>query len=288
MDANIIILAAGASSRMKQSSRTEVPVADIHREEAISKPKAMMGVGKNGRPFLDYLLRNVERAGYRSVILVVEERNKTIRNYYEQEDMATQFPGLEIDYVDQRIPLGFQKPLGTADAVHQALVATPSLGNKRFTVCNSDNLYSVNALRLLLDDTHENAMIDYDISALEFPEDRIRHFALITKNAAGFLTSIIEKPSTEEVEAAKDPSGRIGVSMNIWRFSSQVILPFLRELPLHPTRKEKELPLAVKKMVADGTHAVFSIPLSEHVIDLTSLSDVPHVTEYLQREFPDF
>jgi len=57
---------------------------------------------------------------------------------------------------------------------------------------------------------------------------------------------------------------------------------------LHPIRQEKELPAAVKMMIADHPRSVFTVPLSEHVIDLTSQSDIPAVQEYLEKEFPGF
>jgi hypothetical protein len=76
--------------------------------------------------------------------------------------------------------------------------------------------------------------------------------------------------------------------MNIFRFSYDGILPHLESVPLHPERREKELPAAVKLVIAEHPRTVFAVPLSEHVIDLTSQSDIPAVREYLEREFPEF
>jgi glucose-1-phosphate adenylyltransferase len=76
--------------------------------------------------------------------------------------------------------------------------------------------------------------------------------------------------------------------MNIFRFSYDRILPYLESVPLHPVRHEKELPAAVKMMIAEYPRSVFALPLAEHVIDLTSQSDIPTVKEYLAKEFPEF
>ncbi|MEK9137843.1 MAG: hypothetical protein AAB393_12030 [Bacteroidota bacterium] len=102
------------------------------------------------------------------------------------------------------------------------------------------------------------------------------------------MEDIVEKPSPEEIGNVAEATGRIGVSMNIFRFSYDRILPYLESVPLHPVRQEKELPVAVKMMAAEHPRSVFTIPLSEHVIDLTSQSDIPAVKAYLAKEFPEF
>ncbi len=284
MDRNIVILAGGASSRMKNSVEPDSHLAIETRH----KSKAMLGVGEGSRPFLDYLLFNVQQSGYENVVIVVAQKDNSIRDYYESRGGASQFSHLTIAYVVQEVPARRTNPLGTADALMQALHATPSWKGKRFTVCNSDNLYSQTALRLLLENEYDNAMIDYDRSTLQFSEERIGQFAVIKKDNDGFLHDIIEKPTFEELKQVSDTHGRVGVSMNIWRLSYDLILPYLQAVPLHPVRQEKELPVAVQKMIAEHPQSVCAITLAEHVIDLTSASDIPAVQEYLRKEFPSF
>lgn len=67
-----------------------------------------------------------------------------------------------------------------------------------------------------------------------------------------------------------------------------MIFPFLENVPMHPVRQEKELPLAVKLMIEKYPRSMYTIPLAEHVIDLTSQSDIFNVREYLKKEFPNF
>lgn len=285
MGANIIILAGGAASRMKQLEG--VNLDERLSKHVLTKAKAMLPVGRNGRPFLDYLLYNIARAGYRNVMIVVGENDASIEHYYVDEGGSNYFDSLAFSFVRQPIPAGRSKPLGTADALLRALRSVPHWRGQHFTVCNSDNLYSSTALRLLLDDDHPNAMIDYDRSALQFPEHRITQFSVIIKDREGFLTDIIEKPDAHELEHARDPHGRIGVSMNLWRFSYDQILPYLEAVPLHPEREEKELPIAVRMMVAHHPRAVYTIPVAEHVIDLTSPADIEAVRAYLLTQCSD-
>jgi NDP-sugar pyrophosphorylase family protein len=288
MHANIIVLAGGVSSRMKKKGAQRTAIESSLLAEAASKSKAMLGVGRGSRPFLDYLLYNISNSGYHNVVIVVGEQDCSIREYYERDGGSRQFHELIISYATQPVPAGRTKPLGTADGLLRAMKTMPSWRGQSFTVCNSDNLYSRTALRLLLEDRHEHALVDYDRSALQFDYERIVQFAVIKKDEDGFLQDIIEKPSDDEIRGVTEKSGRIGVSMNIFRFSYDAILPYLESVPLHPVRQEKELPVAVKMMIADHPRSVFTLPLAEHVTDLTSQSDIPTVKEYLAKEFPEF
>jgi hypothetical protein len=123
---------------------------------------------------------------------------------------------------------------------------------------------------------------------LRFDQSRIEQFSVIRKDAGQFLLDIIEKPTPADIETAKEATGRIGVSMNIFKLSYNMVLPFLESIPLHPVRQEKELPIAVKNMAQKHPGSTYAIPLSEHVIDLTNQTDIPFVQEYLRKEFPQF
>jgi hypothetical protein len=65
--------------------------------------------------------------------------------------------------------------------------------------------------------------------------------------------------------------------MNMFRFSYDLLLPCVERVPMNPVRQEKELPEAVRMMLADRPRSMFTIPLSEHVPDLTSPSDILRV-----------
>jgi len=286
MDRTIVILAGGISSRMRKA--LSVPLNPRLRREAEELSKSMIGVGEGFRPFLDYVLFNVREAGYRDVVIVIGERDNSIREYYGKAERGNEVFGLSVSYAIQRIPLGRGKPLGTADALLQALGAAPQWRGRKFTVCNSDNLYSVEALRLMLASEDPGAMIDYDRAALEFDQAMIEQFAVTRVSARGFLVDILEKPHAGAMTQSQDGSGRIGVSMNLFRLSYDLVLPFLESVPLHPLRLEKELPAAIQMMVRKYPESVRAIPMAEHVPDLTSQSDIPRVQEYLRRTFPPF
>ena len=126
-------------------------------------------------------------------------------------------------------------------------------------------------------------MIDYDRSALQFEESRIQKFAVTKKDEDNFLVDIIEKPSREEIEKVKSENGRIGVSMNIFQFDYDLILPFVKRVPVHPVRLEKELPSAVVMMLAAYSKSMYAFPLCEHVPDLTNRDDIFNIKDYLDK-----
>lgn len=280
----LIILAGGISSRMKRpASQQNLPEELL--KEADEKSKAMIGLGGNHRPFLDYLLYNAREAGLRDIVIVVGEKDFSIRAYYGQKDRENEFHGLKISYAIQKIPMNRKKPLGTADALQQALEQFPEWKKEKFIVCNSDNLYSVNALKKLVEFEGQGAWIDYDRSALAFSDDRISAFAVVQKDSEGNLIDIIEKPTPEQVALVRGKDGTVGVSMNVWLLSGELIYQFLLETPLHPIRQEKELPEAILRMSRKYLGSMKAIPLKEHVPDLTSKEDIIPVQEFIQAHY---
>lgn len=284
-DPRLIILAGGISSRMKIPATTRI--GDELEKQAADRTKGMIGVGAEGRPFLDYLLYYAREAGLREVLLVIGERDRAVRPYYGERDRGNVFHGLSISYAVQTIPPGRVKPLGTGDALFQALSARPDWAGGDFIVCNSDNLYSIRAFTKLLRDGAPNSLIDYDRSGLEFDEKRIAQFGVTKKDAEGYLLEIIEKPPAEQLEKLRDRDGTLRISMNIFRLQYDMVIPFLQECPIHPVRQEKELVAAVTRMVQELPRSVKALPLKEHVPDLTYQGDIPGVQEFIGKNFPD-
>jgi glucose-1-phosphate thymidylyltransferase len=283
---NIVILAGGISSRMKKSAAVARAIETSLVDDAAHKSKSMIGVGSGHRPFLDYLLLNVQASGYRDVVLLIGEADESVRQYYDPVRMKRGFPELTITFVVQPIPDGRTKPLGTADAVTRSLEATPRWKRAQFTVCNSDNLYTQHALKLLLESKESNATIAYDRDALGFAQERIAQFGIMKTDEEDFLVDILEKPTPRELEEA-GITGIPAVSMNIFRFTYDDILPFVRETPLHPVRQEKELPVSVKRMIQRHARSMKTFRLAEVVPDLTTVDDIPIVQQYLLSHFSE-
>lgn len=285
MHNNLIILAGGASSRMKK----EVITNSLTKEEiaqANERSKGLIGVGPNGRPLLDYLLLNAKRAGYKNIYIIIGEQGELFKEFYGTKNANNNFHGLNISFATQYIPVGRVKPFGTADALFQAVEQYPELKKLFYSVCNSDNLYSVNALHALRETTSPNAFISYDREAMEFPAERISRFAIARLDSNNQLLDILEKPSADSIEDYKDSEGKLRVSMNAFKFDGEQLYPYLKNCPVHPDRDEKELPTVLLNTIKDYPNCTIGIPFSEHVPDLTAKEDILEVKAYLKKHYP--
>ena len=148
------------------------------------------------------------------------------------------------------------------------------LQQEEFTVSNSDNLYSVAALKALQATAVANAFIAYDRAGLNFPAEKIARFALCKLDAQNFLTDIVEKPDLDQLETYRDRDGILRVSMNVFKFNGADLYPHLVNCPEHPLRKEKELPSAIMNMIGTSDSKMLGISLKEHVPDLTTKEDI--------------
>jgi len=284
MHNNLIILAGGTSSRMKkETSRKGLNVEDI--AQANTRSKTLISVGPDSRPLMDYLLFNAKQAGYKNIYVVINEQGQLFKEYYGNNQKNNEFHGMSISFAIQYIPEGRTKPFGTADALLQAVEQYPELNTQYYSVCNSDNLYSIEALKAIRETKSTNAFISYDRDALQFSAERISRFALIKQDSEHHLLNIVEKPSANEMNNYKDADGKLRVSMNIFKFDGKVIYSYLKNCPIHPERNEKELPSALLNLINDYPNSAIGIPFSEHVPDLTSKADIKAMKVYLEQRY---
>lgn len=266
---SLIVMVGGASSRMKRSLEA---LSDQRGMMDNIPHKSLIPVGQRGLPFLYYLVRNAVEAGYEKLYLITGPDNKVFRELVEGNTLPK---GLQVFLAVQQVPSARKKPLGTADALQQCLDLYPELKQTTFTVCNGDNLYSVEALQdLRRERKAPNALISYGSSGFEYTDERISKFAIMDISPDGFLKKIVEKPPMEDIPGYRDETGELRVSMNIFSFHGGAIYPYLLNCPLDPVRDEKELPKAVGNMVSEKPQSVLCINRSEHIPDLTDANDI--------------
>ena len=82
---SIIILAAGLSSRMKKSKSNNALSKNL-LNQANTVEKGLIGVDKNGKPLIHYLLVNAQQAGFINIFLVIGEKtlNKALTKYVKK------------------------------------------------------------------------------------------------------------------------------------------------------------------------------------------------------------
>ncbi|MDG2310767.1 MAG: sugar phosphate nucleotidyltransferase [Flavobacteriales bacterium] len=270
----VVILAAGASSRMKRVDGVDEKVAN----EVTSRPKSMLRVGRGNIPFLELLLKRINEEGSNCVIVVVGENDHVTKPYFSSNPIA----GLDIRYAVQTIPQGRMKPLGTADAVEKALLSNPDLSTHAIVVCNGDNMPPEGSFSEIF--KCPCGMLAYDASKLGLPDDRVSAFAVVALDSEGFLSQIVEKPSKETLPDFIQSDGVLRVSMNIFKMSYTDFLDALKDCPLDSKRHEKELPFAIGRWVKVNPHLMVALPFAGSFLDLTHPSDVEFVIHKLQKQ----
>ena len=267
MTKTIVVLAAGMSSRMKKSVDSNIDSSKVN--EANNKSKSLITFGN--KPFIYFLLKNILDAGFETVIMVVGKDFKDFKNQIDELKLPSK---IEVKYAIQKIPNDRVKPFGTADAVSQTMQQLPELQKTSFCVCNSDNLYSTSSLKLIRENSFENAVLAYDRDSLDFPKERVSSFSILMMDAEFNLVNFIEKPTPEQVSENLDENGKIRVSMNIFKFNGNQSFDFIKNCPINPIRNEKELPSALVNMISEDGLYMRGIPIAEHVPDLTSKADI--------------
>ena len=267
MTKTIVVLAAGMSSRMKKSVDSNLD--DSKANEANNKSKSLITFGN--KPFIYFLLKNILDAGFETVIMVVGKDFEDFKNQIDELKLPSK---IEVKYAIQKIPGDRVKPFGTADAVSQTMQQLPELQKTSFCVCNSDNLYSTSSLKLIRENSFENAVLAYDRDSLDFPKERVSSFSILMMDTEFNLVNFIEKPTPEQVSENLDENGKIRVSMNIFKFNGNQSFEFIKNCPINPIRNEKELPSALVNMISEDGLYISGIPIAEHVPDLTSKADI--------------
>lgn len=232
--------------------------------------KALMPIGEQARPFLDFVLGEMADAGVTDIALVVGPGDDPVRAHYE----ARRLSRVRLTPVVQPC----------ADGTARAVAAAEEFaGDDPFLVLNGDNLYPSAVLRAL-SDLGGPGLPAYPwrrlVEESGFPPARVGSFALLSVDACWRLTAIEEKPGVERLEAA-GPGAM--VSMNVWRFDRR-IFGACRDVRCSP-RGEYELPEAVALSIGRGV-AYQVLPGAGAVVDLSGRADVDRVAAQLAGREP--
>jgi len=250
-----VVLARGLGTRMRASSPAASGLTSQQATAAASGYKALMPIGEHR--LIDYSLSALVDAGIERAVLVVGPEHEDFRRHIDSLELTR----LTIDLAVQ------VNPLGTADAV---LSAEAAVDGEPFLMVNGDNYYPRQVLRDLA--RHRgNALAGFDRAALvaesNIPAERIAAFALV-RARNGALEEIVEKPSTEMVQAA---GPHAPVSMNAFRFTPEIFAACRRITP--SPRGELEIVDAVRALPGP----VSVLPVTGGVLDLSRREDIAEV-----------
>ncbi|MBT4959769.1 MAG: nucleotidyltransferase [Flavobacteriaceae bacterium] len=280
MTNSIIIMAAGASSRMKTSVDSTI-LTESQIESANSKSKVLIEFGTESKPFISYSISNMIKSGFNNIYIVTSENAHYFRDNFK-DLLIIDLKKCNVKFSIQYLQTNRSKPLGTADAIFQTMEQYPNLKSQSFCVCNGDNLYSIESLKKIKSTKSKNAFIAYDRDGLKFPKERISSFSIAKLDKENSLIDIIEKPNKLIINKSLDSLGKIRVSMNLFKFHGEDSFTFFKNCPINKKRNEKEIPDVLKQMILKKNKNILGIPVFENVLDLTSKKDIMEIYKYLK------
>jgi len=269
----MIIMAAGVSSRMKASNGNyTLPKEQVSQSN--TRAKGFIEIGKKNETLIYHIIKNSVASKISDFIIILSQDSIESQSYLRKIEKEL---SIKIDFAFQDY-YGNEKPMGTADAIYQAMNQFPELKTSRFLVCNSDNLYSTKAIEMLKSESICNSMIAYNSDCLNFNDEKISSFSILEiKN--NFLSKIIEKP---DIDLIKTIDNKKFVSMNIFSFFGNQIYEYLRDCEINEYRGEKEIASAIQNMVNDKKESIKIFKICEHVPDLTLKGDIQLIKSFLK------
>jgi len=173
------------------------------RSVTANLPKVMASVG--GRPFLELLLRQLQRHGFERVILAVGYQQEVIRAHFGE-----QTAGLALAYSVE------SSPLGTGGALRNAVGL---LESDSVLVLNGDSYTDADLYRFVVDHRESNA----DVSLVVVPTDG--------RGDCG-VVQVDRKGRVERFDEKKSPSGSQYANAGIYILSRNLLDDISPERPI--------------------------------------------------------
>jgi len=236
MLSKVLISAAGRGTRMLHLSK--------------DKPKHLIEV--NGKPFLYYLLDNLQLAGFSDFILVVGYKKELMDNFVGR--FKNKF---NITVLNQFEILGEEK-YGTALPLE---CAKELLSQENFLAVYGDNLYSIDDLKAMNIDDDFNYL-----AGLNHPQPE--KYGVLIRDGGDFLEKIIEKPTTFV--------GNL-INTGLYKFTPE-IFKVLPEVTLS-SRGEYELTDAISMLAKQKKVKIKEI--KDFWLDFGKPEDVQTISEFL-------
>jgi glucose-1-phosphate thymidylyltransferase len=225
----VVILAAGKGIRM-------LPLTE-------KVPKVLVEI--NEKPFLYYVLRNLQKAGYTDFGIVVGYKKEQIETFLDKYNFKAEL-------IEQK------EQLGTGHAV---LCAESFVNGEDFIVIGGDNLWGVEDLKAIMKEDNYNYISGMEV---ESPQ----HYGVLIEDN-GFLKGIKEKP--------KEFHGFL-INTGKYKFKPE-IFSVLKSVCTSP-RGEIELTCAID--VLAKTNQMKVIKIKSFWKDLGGINDIELLTYFLK------
>jgi len=234
----VVISAAGRGTRMGHLT--------------LNRPKHLLEIA--GKPFLYYLLKRLEAAGFSEMILVVGYKKEAFKDFIKK------YP-FNLKVVDQHEVCG--DDYGTAIPVK---AVREIIGRSNFVGVAGDNLYSVRDLKK----AQKDDALNY-IGGLKV--DNPEGFGYLEFDSLKYLKNIVEKPQSY-------PPGDVYINCSLYKFTPEIFSAIDRvKLSV---RGEYEITDAIKLLAQE--RKVKIIELEDFWLDFGRPEDIEKLTKYLSEK----
>ena len=272
--------------------------------------KQLDGLGPNGETIMDYSIYDAVQAGFGKIVFVIRKdfeqdfREKILSKYEGHVPAELCFQALDALPEGFKCPEGRVKPWGTNHAVLMA----KDVIKEPFCVINCDDFYNRDAFMVIgkfLADLPEGSQGKYAMVGFRvgntLSENGTVARGICSKNAAGHLTTVVERTEIMRVEGRvsyKDEQGawvavddNTPVSMNMWGFTPDYFAhseAYFKEFLADPAnmanpKAEFFIPLMVNKLIGDGTATVEVLDTTSKWFGVTYAADRQSVVDKIKK-----
>jgi glucose-1-phosphate adenylyltransferase len=270
-----VILGGGAGSRLypltASRSKPAVPIAGKYR-------------------LVDIPISNCINSGINRMFVLTQfnsaSLNRHIKNTYHFSAFSTAFVDILAAEQTPDNPTWFQ---GTADAVRQSLRHIEPFESEYVLILSGDQLYQMDFQMML--DNHKKLGADISIATIPVASREAPEFGILKKDAAGYITSFIEKPKSSvladwESDTGKDMQVKgkhYLASMGIYIFSRELLFEILEKEYADATDFGKEIiPQSI------NTSKVVSYQYDGYWTDIGNIYSFFEANLGLTADLPDF
>jgi glucose-1-phosphate adenylyltransferase len=216
-----VLLAGGAGERLfpltRDRAKPAVPFAGQYR-------------------IIDITLSNCINSDLRRVYILTQYKalslNRHIREGWGSSVANELGEFIEILPPMQRVSKSWYS--GTADAVYQNIYSIGSEEPRYVLILSGDHIYKMNYARMLRQ--HKDSGADVTVATLPVDPAEVSSFGVVEVARTGEITGFFEKPTTTLIRSPFN-SAMVDVSMGIYIFNTDVLLPELISDALDPNSK---------------------------------------------------
>jgi NDP-sugar pyrophosphorylase family protein len=255
---SIVLMVAGMSSRFG------------------GKLKQFAEVGINGETLIEVAMQQAKKTGFEKIIFIVGEKTEVPF----KERFGNSFEGVPIKYTKQ----GFDstkrdKPWGTAEA----LATAKQLVNEPFVICNGDDIYGENSLKIVKDFLEKNpnlgCSVGYKLGG-HLPENGKVNRGIFEIDENSFVKSIREEIGIEKNNLIeRNLNEETLVSVNLFGFPKKVISELDKKVIEFKRNHENDrntecfLPTELEKLIKENKLQIKLLKTNDKILGITNPGD---------------